>query len=142
MLSSVVWGWKRKKEWIVWPWTLIAATPVKAKTTTFFFVVARKCLRKWDFPVPALPVRKMFLSLFSSRLMISLFSLFKSKSSGASILANFWLSRLFLVAFLKKVLKVEYSTDFVCFVVFLICLFVNFYFVYYITKRIRRGYVL
>ena len=67
--------------------------------------------------MPALPVRKTFLSLFSSRSMISLFSLFKSKSSGASILANFWLSRLFLVAFLKKVLNFGS-------VVFLICLFV------------------
>ena len=70
--------------------------------------------------MPALPVRKTFLSLFSSRSIISLFSLFSSKSVGASILVFFWLSRLFLVAFLKKVLKVEDSSDFVCFVVFLI----------------------
>ncbi|EKD94604.1 MAG: hypothetical protein ACD_26C00021G0003, partial [uncultured bacterium] len=62
--------------------------------------------------------------------------------SGASILANFWLSRLFLVAFLKKVLKVEDSSDFVCFVVLLICFGLDFRLLYYIIKRIGRGYVL
>ena len=93
-------------------------------------------------PVPALPVRKTFLSLFSSRSIISLFSLFSSKSVGASILVFFWLSRLFLLAFLKKVLKVEDSSDFVFFVVLLICFGLDFRLLYYIIKRIRRGYVL
>ncbi|MDD2656041.1 MAG: hypothetical protein PHQ18_00505 [Patescibacteria group bacterium] len=62
--------------------------------------------------------------------------MFKSKSFGASIFANFWLSRRFLVAFLKKVLKFDDSSGFVCFVVLLICFGLDFRLLYYIIKLV------
>ena len=47
-----------KKEWSVTPPALIAAIPVGARTTNFFFVCPQIYFRKVDFPVPAFPVRK------------------------------------------------------------------------------------
>ena len=53
-------GWKGslKKLCRVEPPALMAAMPVGANTTCFFFVLAAMYLRKVDLPVPAFPVRK------------------------------------------------------------------------------------
>lgn len=40
------------------PLAFIAAIPVGASTTYFFFVISHKCFKNVDFPVPALPVKK------------------------------------------------------------------------------------
>lgn len=45
---------------------LTAATPVGASTIWFFFVYFFTSFRKVVFPVPAFPVRKMLLSVFST----------------------------------------------------------------------------
>ena len=57
--SSGTKGWKGslKKLCIVLPPALMAAIPVGASTTYFFFVFLQTYLRKVDFPVPAFPVR-------------------------------------------------------------------------------------
>ena len=47
-----------KKLCNVLPPALMAAIPVGASTTCFFFVFAQMYFRKVDLPVPALPVRK------------------------------------------------------------------------------------
>ena len=47
-----------KKEWSVTPSALIAAIPVGANTTYFFFVCAQMYFKNVDLPVPAFPVKK------------------------------------------------------------------------------------
>src|SRR3990167_7549168 len=77
-------GGKRKKEWIVWPPTFSAATPVGASTTTFFFEFSFKYFKKVDLPVPARPVMKTLPFDFSSKLNAfsnpSLNSIFSNKT--------------------------------------------------------------
>ena len=65
--SRVMSGLKPQKEWMVWPRTLRAATPVGARTAIFLRVVSRKYSRSVDFPVPAFPVMKTWRSVFSIR---------------------------------------------------------------------------
>ena len=68
-----------KKEWIVAPLALMAATPVGASTTMRFIDVSRRLCRKVVFPVPAFPVRKRLVPVFSTiclaRLSSELFSI-------------------------------------------------------------------
>ncbi len=49
-------GGKPKNEWMVWPPTLIAASPVGATTTISPATSSRRPLRSVDLPVPARPV--------------------------------------------------------------------------------------
>src|SRR5512140_3362319 len=56
--SGVTSGLKPKNEWIVWPRTLSAATPVGARTAMRLSVWPRQSSSRVDFPVPALPVMK------------------------------------------------------------------------------------
>src|SRR3989338_3510014 len=65
-------GRNRKKEWMVCPRTLTAATPVGASTTIFLEVCSRKYCRSVDFPVPALPVTKTGDGVFSRRSYVAL----------------------------------------------------------------------
>ena len=58
-------GLNPKNEWMVCPPTFTAATPVGAITAMRFFDVFLKWPNNVDFPVPALPVTKMFLREFS-----------------------------------------------------------------------------
>jgi hypothetical protein len=48
----------RKSEWMVWPSTLSAATPVGAQTAICLLVCQARCCRSVDLPVPARPVTK------------------------------------------------------------------------------------
>lgn len=56
--------------------------PVGARTTTFFLVIDRKYLKKVDFPVPALPLRKTFSEVFSKTSK-------SSRSSFVSLIVGF-----------------------------------------------------
>ena len=49
------------------PPALMAAMPVGASTTCFFFVVAHTYFKNVDLPVPAFPVRKMELRVKVTR---------------------------------------------------------------------------
>ena len=51
-------GGRPKKEWIVWPPTLTAASPVGASTATSSVMRSRSPRRSVDLPVPARPVTK------------------------------------------------------------------------------------
>ncbi len=75
MEFSVTSGRNLKKECIVWPPTLRAATPVGARTTILLDVMSLKCSISVDFPVPALPVTKRFLFVLSMILRAFLASL-------------------------------------------------------------------
>ena len=55
-----------KKEWMVWPPALMAATPVGATTAIRLAVLEGRLFRNVVFPVPALPVRKMCASVCST----------------------------------------------------------------------------
>ena len=74
-------GISLKNEWIVWPPTLRAATPVGARTTIFFLEVSLNSLSRVDFPVPALPVMKKLSPEFSSTSSVFLNELFNIKGS-------------------------------------------------------------
>jgi hypothetical protein len=52
-------------EWIVTPPALMAAIPVGATTICFFLVRLTKSLRNVVFPVPAFPVKKTLLLVYS-----------------------------------------------------------------------------
>src|SRR4030042_958640 len=87
-------GGNLKKECIVWPPMFTAATPVGAKTATFFAVFFLKYLRRVDLPLPALPVIKMLSFVFSIKLKAPTNSSFNSKLSGRTFAS---LSSLFLL---------------------------------------------
>ena len=71
-----------KKEWMVTPPALTAATPVGATTASLLLQPATMCFRNVVFPVPAFPVRKteipvscMYLSASRKRLSFSILPL-------------------------------------------------------------------
>src|SRR3989338_3002618 len=82
--SGVMSGRNRKKEWMVCPRTVTAATPVGASTTIFLEVCPRKYCRSVDLPVPALPVTKTGDGLFSRRSYAPLNCSSKMKSETKS----------------------------------------------------------
>ena len=57
-VDSVMSGPKPKNEWMVWPWTFSAATPVGATTAIFFLVAFLKnACKQGRFARKAKPVR-------------------------------------------------------------------------------------
>src|SRR3989338_514538 len=50
---------------MVCPFTFTAATPVGARTAKFFLLFSRNKCKSVDLPVPARPVKKICLSVFS-----------------------------------------------------------------------------
>ena len=58
-------GGNKKKECMVFPLALIADIPVEARMTKFFFELILKYSNNVVFPVPALPVIKIFLFVYS-----------------------------------------------------------------------------
>ena len=56
-------GGKPKKEWMVWPPTLTAASPVGASTTISSVIIPRRLVSSVDLPVPARPVTNRWPSL-------------------------------------------------------------------------------
>ena len=67
-----------KKEWMVTPSALIAATPVGATTTDRLRLCSTTAFRNVVLPVPALPVRKILRPVFSTKSHACLSSAFRS----------------------------------------------------------------
>ncbi len=78
-----------KKECIVTPPALIAATPVGATTTLHFDVFSTMRFRNVVLPVPAFPVRNMLVLVCSTNCQASSISLFSSSISFISLFSVF-----------------------------------------------------
>ena len=74
---------------MVTPFALIAATPVGATTTILFNDAAFTLCKKVVFPVPALPVIKRFLSVFSINWRARSSSAFLGISAFCSKIPNY-----------------------------------------------------
>ena len=67
-----------KKEWMVMPPALMAATPVGATTMLRLLLRSTTILRNVVFPVPALPVKKILRPVYSTKSHAVSSSLFRS----------------------------------------------------------------
>jgi hypothetical protein len=82
-------GAKPKNECIVDHHIFKAATPVGARIAIFLLLFSKKYINNVDFHVPALPVKKIFLLLFSIKS-----SAFSAISSNCNFFINFFLYKI------------------------------------------------
>ena len=80
-------GGKPKKEWMVWPPTLTAASPVGASTTISSVIIPRRQVSSVDLPVPARPVTNRWPSLSRRKSWAARYSLVGSTPAGHDLAA-------------------------------------------------------